>query len=502
MIDRAKLAEMTRTEKIEWLKLVEERERRLRLRKDVYQPNPGQAPVHLSDKKTRMVISGNGAGKTTLGVQEAMWAADGYNPITDTFIPVPRRVIVVLDQPAKVEDKWLPEIRKWFKIEEKELKKNGKPYYNQIIRPSGSQIKFMFHEQEDLAFESLEVDDIIFDEPPPRRVYIALIRGMRNLHKKARILFIGTPITGSWMRRDIYDPWTRGELPDTDCFKFSSRVNDANVPEGFVDWFSSKLSEKERLIRIEGHFFDLDGLALAHLFSRDTHILSRETYKFKEEWPVVVSIDPHPSKPHVATLVGADPYGPVVLKELSAKLTPRRFAKELKKWYEGYRIIDIVVDDWGSSETTGGEDFKSFIEILQEEGIRARPTRWADKHDEDWISRLQDALQVPDEPDNTGQQIPSLRFMEGCTGIVNDVETVEWDKYRNIDEFKPTLAIGAKDYLATLKYALATNLHIGKRKEKVFYRNKPAYGVVPKHSKTAKRQGHMRLAIAKRKYGL
>lgn len=491
---------MTREEKLEWLAKVDERERRLRLRKDVYQPNPGQLPVHLCQAKIRLVISGNGAGKTTMGVQEAMWSADGYNPVSDTFISVPRRVVVVLDKPDKVADKWLPEIRKWFHIKEGELKKNGKPYINQIDRPSGSEVKFMFHDQDPLTFESLEADDVIFDEPPPRHVYIALLRGTRNKNKKQRIMIIGTPITGSWLRKEIYEPWARGDLDDTECFKFSSHVNDANVPEGFVDWFSSKLSEKERRIRIDGEFFDLDGLALAHLFRQETHVIPLSGFSWDPEWPVVVAIDPHPGKPHVALMVGADPFGPVVLKELSAKMTPRKFAKELKKWYQGYRITDIVCDDLGSAEMTGGEDFKSFIDILKEEGIMVRATRWEDKHDEDWVTRIQDALDIPDEPDQFGRQIPALRVLAGNKGTVNDIETVEWDKYRNLDEFKPSLAIGAKDFLACLKYALATNLHVGKRKEKAYYRNKPAYGVTPRHQTQARRQVKMGMNRARKKY--
>lgn len=503
MLTRDQLSAMSREEKIEWLKQVQESERRLKLRKDVYQPNEGQVQVHKSDKKIRLVVSGNGAGKTTLGVQEAVWSADGYNPVTDSFIPVPRRVVVVLDKPEKVDDKWLPEIRKWFTIDDKMLKKNGKPYYNQLMRPNGSEIKFMFHDQDELTFESLEVDDIIFDEPPPRKVYIALLRGMRNKAKRARVLIIGTPITGSWLRKEIQEPWARGELPDTECFRFSTRVNDVNLPDGYVDWYSSKLTDKEKSIRIDGHFFDLDGLALAHLWSPKDHIIPLNQFRWDEEWPVVVAIDPHPSKPHVVSLVGADPYGPVVLKELKVKLTTRKFAKALKEMYKGYRVTDIVCDDWGSGESTGGEDFKSFIDILKEEGIQVRPTRWEDKHDEDWITRLRDALDIPEEPDNTGRCIPALRVLEGCKGIINDIETVEWDKYRNLDEFKPTLAIGAKDYLATVKYALATNLHVGKRKEKAYYRARPAYGITPRHETIARRSmGHMMAKGRRRRYGV
>lgn len=487
LVDRTKLAGMTREQKLEALEVLQEKKRRLKERTDLYTPNEGQLKVHRCPKKIRLVVSGNGAGKTTLGVQEALAAADGYNPWLDEFISVPRRVVVVLDKPDKVADKWLPEIRKWFKLDEKSCHKNGKPYINQIIRPNGSEIKFMFHEQDELSFESMEVDDVIFDEPPPRKVYIALLRGMRNKTKRARVMIIGTPIVGAWLRKEIYDPWSKGEAPDTECFKYSTKVNETNLPDGYVEWYSSKLSEKERKIRIDGEFFDLDGLALSHLF-KPAHILSKSSYKWDDRYPCVISIDPHPSKKHVASLVGADEYGPVYIKELALKLTPRLFAKELKKFMVGYRILDIICDSLGSGEMTGGEGFLSFIDVLKDEGIPVRATSYEDKSDEDWITRIQDVLEIPEEEDGFGQRVPKLRIIEGNAGVINDIETVEWAKHRGNDDFKVTLDISRKDFLATLKYALATNLTWKKKKDKVYYRNKAAYGVDLKHKKTIEKK--------------
>lgn len=468
---------LTREEKLQLLQVLEEKARRKKLQVEAYVPNQGQLQVHKSTKKIRLVVSGNGAGKTTLGVNETVWAAQGFNPVSKQHLRVPRRVVVVLDKPDKVADKWIPEIKKWFDTSEWSFNKMGKPYVCQAVLPTGSEIKFMFHEQDELSFESLEVDDLIFDEPPPRHVYIALIRGMRNKDHKARILIIGTPITGAWLRKEIYEPWADGEAPDTDCFRFSTAVNEDNLPEGYVEWFGSKLSEKERKIRIEGEFFDLDGLALAHLFRREHHLVTKDKYDWDKSYPCVVALDPHPEKKHVAVLMGADKHGPVVLKELAMKSVPRDFAKHLKKWYTGYRVVDIVCDSLGSSAMTGGENFKSFIEILNEEGVRARATTFQEKDDTEWIARIQDALRIPDEPDNFGNRQAALRIMADCHGLINDIETVEWAKIKNMEDFKPKLDISRKDFLAALKYALATGLTYSRRKNAVYYRTDSVYGM-------------------------
>lgn len=461
-LSQEKLAKLSKEQKLKLFDIIEERKRRARERRALYVPNDGQAPVHRSPAKLRAVFTGNGGGKTALGVHEAKWAVEGFNPETQTFTPVPARVYVVLDKPEKVESVWLPELKKWTNITPEQLHKRGKPYYNHISFPNGSFISFLFHDQEPMTFESIEGDVFIFDEPPPRHVYIGLRRAGRTKGRKARYLIIGTPLAAAWMRKEIYEPWARGELKDTECFKYGTEVNRANLAEGYIEEFAAVLSEKEQAIRLRGEFFDLDGLALAHLFDRTKHLVA--PFKWSMEWPVVVAIDPHPQKNHVAVMVGAHPDGLFYLKELSAKCLARDFARRLKEFYRGHRVVDIVCDSLGNAEMTGGEGFKSFIQVLKEEGVRVRATSYQDKNDAEWMDRIQNALALPLESDNFGRKTPELRFFNSCRGIIADIETVQWAKMRNLDEYKPTLDIGSKDYLACLKYALACNVMLSRRK--------------------------------------
>lgn len=446
----------SRAEAEELLFALEEKARRQVSTRDSYFPNPGQAVVHKSKARVRAVFAGNAGGKTCLLVNEVIWAATGYNPLTKTKTRVPAKIIVLLDSPQKVDDVFLPEFKKWYPLKQEQLAKEGKPYFSSINFSNGSQVKFMFHLQEPLAFEGIEIDNLFADEPFPRPIYVALRRGARRKHAEPRFLLVGTPIAASWMRRDIYEPWTRGNLPDTECFKYSSDTNRANLAEGYLESFASILSERERKIRLEGEFFDLEGLALAHLFKRETHLVAN--VRWNSGWPVVVAIDPHPQKNHVAIMLGVDPNNKFVyLKEMTRKSTPRVFAEELKDFYKGFRVMDVVCDDYGSGEMTGGEGFMSFIQVLKEQGIRVRPTRWKEKHDTDWIERLQDNLLIPELPDNLGNRLPRLRIAAVCKGIISDIENVQWVKMRNHDEYKPTLEISNKDFLACLKYALAAS---------------------------------------------
>jgi hypothetical protein len=472
------LSNLSKEEQIKLYDTIQEIKRRGREKGVTYSPNEGQLEIHRSSKITRAVFCGNSFGKTTLGCNEAKFWAEGFNPITKEFSKVPSRTIIVLDHPEKVADKWLPELRKWTIIKDEDCHKRGKPYVNRITWPTGSEFLFMFHDQTDLQFESIEADYLIFDEPPPRRVYIALIRGLRNKNRHPRLLILGTPLTGAWMRKEIQVPWSKGELPDTDCFTFSSEVNAKNLPEGYIERFSQVLSEKERQVRLHGRFFDLDGAALSHLFDRSIHVI--DPFDWPEEYPVVVSIDPHPTKPHHACMIGVDKEGYLYyLKEMKAKAVAKVFANYLKDFYQGYRVVDIVHDCLGESEGTGGEGFKSFSQVLRECGVLTRATTWNDKSDDDFIERIRNALAIPEEADNFGKKTPKLRIFRGNFGIVNDIENVQWTKMRNYDEYKPKLDIADTDNLSCLKYALATNLTPLKGKAKIYHRTSgfETYGI-------------------------
>lgn len=475
--------DVTKLNRPQLLKLheyIEELKRRQKDLRHVYKANTGQLQFHKSQAQIRAVFAGNGSGKTAGACNEAVWTAEGYNPVLEKFTPVPSKTVVVLDDPDKVDDVWLPEMKKWVNADRWILNKHGRHYISEIAFPNGSVIKFHFHQQEPLKFESTEADFVIFDEPPPRHIWISLRRGGRKRHRTARYLFIGTPLSGSWMRRELYEPWANGERDDIECFKYGTAVNERNLSEGYMDSFAKNLSEKEKRIRLHGDFFDLEGLALNHLFKRDMHIISPSALP---EIPLAVcAIDPHPNKKHVAIILGCDEYGGLYyIAELASSAPPREFARELKRFYQPYRLFDIVCDSYGSTALTGGDGNMSFIEVLQSEGIRVRATNWQEKKDDEFIMRIQDVLSIPEIKDNFGRIRPRLQVVEGNWGIISDFECAAWQKIRHEDAYKPKLDIELRDYLACLKYGLATNLSPKRNKAKI-YRPTVApgsYGVQP-----------------------
>lgn len=480
---------------MEAIRIIEEKRRRDKDRRPVFadRASPTQMAILRCRDLERFVFSGNGFGKTAVGAEDLRAHLTGKNPHTGEIVPVPIKAYIILDSPEKIERIILPELRKWMNILPEECHKRGKPYIAEISRPNGSLVTFLFHDADPMKCEGIEGDYFWFDEPPPRKLYVALRRGGRTKGSKPRYLVTATPLAAPWMRTEVKEQVDKGLRPGCSIFRGDTEDNVGNLKEGYIEEFSAALTDKEKAIRLHGEFFDLEGLALSHLFRRETHTIPRDKLDWNERNPCVLVIDPHPSKAHHMVILGADRDNQLfVLEEFKQKTVARNFIKAVikKGWLEKYRVLDIVYDSLGSAEMTSGEGFLPFGTVINEElkkiGKRARATTFEEKLDEDFIERIRDALLLPDEPDNFGQYAPQLRFVDDCVGSISDVENVQWAKDKSSDENKPKLEISNRDFLSCLKYALACNIYFSKPKERAYYTNKNPYGIPVAEGRKAK----------------
>jgi hypothetical protein len=475
-------SKLSREQKLEMLAALEEKKRRDLLSKPKYIPNAGQLPVHQCIKDLRFVFSGNGAGKTTLLVNEIHAAATGINPWTKEKSPVPAKIILVVDNSKKIDEVVLPEWRNWHLLKPEWLKREGKPYTSKIVYDNGSTISIYSAEADPMTFEGVQATHVFVDEPIPRNLYVALRRSLRIKNMPKKLLFCGTAISQAWLRKDVYEPWSKGEFTEAECFRVGTDSNVKNLPSDYITSFSRALTQEEKDVRLGGGFFDAGALALAHLWSPPTHIVKSSELYWNPKWPVVIGVDPHPVKKHVAVMVGATPDNRlIVLKELALKATAEQFAQALITWSAGYTVADKVCDSLGSTEGTGNEGFSTFIEVLNKifrlkglSGIRA--TRYEEKSHEDLVDRLQSGLLIPEKADNFGNFIPKLRVSSSCTGVIQNIESVGWQKNRQTGEYQPKLDTSSKDYLAALGYALAANVHFERGNEKPITLAKSPYG--------------------------
>lgn len=463
---------LTKEEKLELISALEEKEKRIKATRSLYKPNSLQDRVHKSLKRIRLVTSANAAGKTCLATWEAYWSATGINPYRKEKFPVPNKGIVVLDSPDKTQ-RWIDEFNRWHNTETWTFLKHGKPYINEIVLPNGSQFVFMYHQQEPGVWESFEADWCVMDEPCPRPVFVGVQRSLRR-NEGAWTLIVGTPLAHPWLKQDLYDPAMNGTRTDIEVFKAGILVNAANLGSEYIENFSKDLTEHEKRVRLHGDFSHLEGLALMDLFDRNTHVVPR--FNWPRHNPCILAVDPHPSKPHTAILLGTDKWDRLyVLKTLKLKAAPKDFGAALNKFVEGFNVIEEVCDSLGATPSSGGEGMLSFIDVVNKQGRRLRSTTFKEKGEDIWVQNLRQLLTLRET--NFGKKMPGLYIFEDLLEIINEFESVMWKRNRADEMLKGHLDIGNKDLLACLKYAIASP-PIYNRITTAYNRAKPsAYGV-------------------------
>ena len=433
-----------------------------------YAPNKVQKRFHNSHAFIRALFSGNGVGKTTACINEAIWTATGTHPYRETA-RIPNTTIIVLDDPGKADHVYIAQLKKkkWYDVSKLVLEKHGRSYTTEVKFPNGSNWIFMTHEMSEEKWESIECAGVIFDEPPPRFIYIALMRGQREKDMKPWIAFAGTPRgkNAPWMYRDIYKPWKFNQDSDIECFHGTTYDNIENLDPDTITRWKKRFSEQELKTRLSGEFEFLSGRIFSE-FYKDIHVEPPFTWPYG--WPVILAIDPHLRKNHVAVLLGIDPDKEVhVICELETSLAGSKAAEFFINACEQYPIKFGICDNFGSMPHTGGVENgkpKSFIEVFNDTArrmgakFRIRATTKAEKSDDEWIEDMKQWLRV--EPDSTGVERPFFHIFDTCIKSIDNFETYIWDEHKGAmadgkDVKEKPLGTNC-DQLMCIKYGLAT----------------------------------------------
>lgn len=463
-LSRQTLESLSEAELAELILVAEEQTRQNRP-DVVYEPNPIQKKVHKSDSFIRALFSGNGVGKTTACIQEAIWTATGTHPYRDTA-RIPNTTIIVLDDPSKADTVYVKNLRdrKWYDTSKLTFNKHGRSFTNEIIFPNGSRWIFMTHEMGEDRWESIECSGVIFDEPPPRFIFIALLRGQREKDMRPWIMFAGTPRgkNAAWMYKEIYKPWKLHSDPEIECFFGSTYDNLSNLDPETINRWKKRYTEQELKTRVFGEFEFLSG-AIFCSFSRDTHV--EPSFVWPWSWTCILAIDPHVRKNHCAVVLGVDPDKELwVIRELETSLSGRAAAEFFLRACEDLNIKVGICDNYGSMPMTGGEGRKSFIDVFNETAtvinsrVRIRPTTRAEKGDDEWIEDCREWLRLV--PDNSGKERPRMHVFDSCPKTIDNFESYRWDDHKGAgadgkDVKEKPLGTDC-DFLMCVKYGLAT----------------------------------------------
>ena len=378
-----------------------------------FKPHKGQKDFLESPKTIRALFSGNGFGKSTVLVIDLIYAHLELHPYRNTSNV--RATWLLLPGFDKAEDYW-SEIKRWCPPSQlPKLNKMGTSAIKRLEWPNGSTTTFYSFDQDPQKLEGTNIDALYIDECPPRSLWIAAYRGLRN-NKDYYVVMASTPISEPWLYEEIYQPWALKKDPNIFLIQGSTHEN-PYLSKTWIKDFEGRLTEDERATRIHGEFSHLQGRVFKE-FTRQTHVYDYQTWP--EDWPVYCAIDPHPRKPHTAVWLGVTSDDIlVVIDELKVEGDVEEFAKALKqKDKDGkYKIISRRIDNSGSG-TDWNRD--SFIAQLASFGVRTSPMRKSEKDVASSLQRIKLLLKNK-----------QLRFLENCVNMISDMELYAWQDYRN-----------------------------------------------------------------------
>lgn len=194
-----------------------------------------------------------------------------------------------------------------------------------VKHKSGGESYFdiLSYEQDSSSAEGANHDWLWFDEPPPRNMYIAAVRGL--IDTGGICLFSLTPLREPWLFDEIYNSKNENVFSVLADMRHNlERVNPLThqtigLTEANIQTFEKTLTEEERETRMHGKFRYLAGRVWKE-WDREVHTFTRSRWEGRknnvivdgqppQHWPRCLIIDPHDRNPQTLLWVALDETG-------------------------------------------------------------------------------------------------------------------------------------------------------------------------------------------------
>jgi phage terminase large subunit-like protein len=256
------------------------------------------------------------SGKSECSVMELLWLCLGTHPYHQRSIPIKAKIY--FESYGTVSEVFEPKIMKWlpqkYLSQKKPFIRNQHGDLTGINFLNGSFIRVGTYDQQESKSEGSDWDIVVFDEPPPRPLYIANLRGV--VDRGGLIWFAMTPLKEVWIYDELWVPGSSGKKPHVETFSWSTYDN-PHIPKDEIDILVSELTQAEIDVRIYGKFKKLQGLVID---TYDAELSDIEPFDLDENFSIYEGIDPHPRKANTVLWKAIDKDGfRIVCRELACE---------------------------------------------------------------------------------------------------------------------------------------------------------------------------------------
>lgn len=430
-----------------------------------YMPNPGGQWdfMTLDDSSVRVLlfIAGNKTGKTTAGaikMAEAMtgqllWGHDFRAPIK---FQVPCYGCVFAEDFDSHKEVTLPAYLSWCpKRFIKNVFKNPAGNVTHIEHTNGSILFFRTYEQGADKAEGKDWHRVWCDEPPPRPIYTAVLRGLVTLNG----VFI---ITATLLK----ETWLFDEGEDKDFVRvFKSTIHDNPwISEQAKQDFIDSLTDEEREVRESGNPHSLVGRVYKEFTELPPFIIPDQ--QFPNDWPIVMGVDPHERKPIYHLWAVITPDNEIIIFDWALiKGTVEQIEIQLQARESTHHMPSCLVVMDPNRGKAKQIDEKSWEQVYNDFGY---PVTFTDDNIKIGHTMVHSYLCAKAQSTTTGvlELRPRLRFAEKCKGKggpVHQMGRYAWDDWvrnrGNADkDKKETVKQTNKDFPDIVRYFCLADL--------------------------------------------
>lgn len=340
------------------------------------------------------------------------------------------------------------EVRKWFPKGQYSFVKAGYEYYSSLTTKNGWTGTFKTFDMEPSKFESATIGVAIFDEPPPKEIFNAVMARMRM---GGIVLMPMTPLySAAWVYDDLIDEAEKD--PNSEIFVLVADIEEACIEHGVrghlrhedIERMVARYDEDEKAARAEGKFMHLTGLVYRGLHEA-TH--RPETFHAEDfntdDYRIFNICDPHDARPPMLAWVAVDenrrariidefPSQPEFVpfhKIQNFNWTTEQVCQHIKEketeyGWDPYKIIRVMDPNFGRQK-------KSTVGLTVQQYWRkiGREIEWplryhTNVHDDIAIGHreVRDWLKVADDG------LPLLLVSKHCQNIWYDLTHYSWKK--------------------------------------------------------------------------
>ena len=350
------------------------------------------------------------------------------------FIPPIKVRIICADWDHHASEVIIPKLYQYFIFDEMvKLGNDGWGKKNQVGVESffqyknGSTIELMTSKLNKQAYEGWTGHIIWGDEPFPKFIYDACVRGLSEANGITLFTLTSVDSDYDWILEDIIESPNEEMQKTVGAVRGIHSYANTYIPKANFDRVSLGWDENTRKARLEGGWYSGQGKVWSD-FNYDTHVI--DEFKIPTDWPVTPMIDFHPCIEQAIGFYAVDKPGwKYVVDEVWQHLSAEEIADEIirRKTGKSWRIDTAYIDPYSKGDNKMmtnrmphlRDAFTVIKERLSKHGIRLEV---ALKDKSSGIVNIKNWLLGPNK-------MPSLKIFRKCKRHIYEMK--KWEKDEN-----------------------------------------------------------------------